>query len=386
MFNFIENYDINKNVNINYINEVERKFNITFPNILKEFYLKYNYSNIKECDFDIVLLGAFLVEDILPLKYGNYNFEKIYTTVLESDWIAKEFIPFATDISGDHFYWNSNSGKVYYISHEDCENPILICNNIDEFFTLMNKCCNQEKLIPNLNSNEEVNIDNTKQNNFKNILKYNGIFLFILGFIFLTLSLFLHFYINPIDYFFTNFFGCLGLMLLFIDLNRRINSNITLKKHDINLLESELINATKLHQIDTFLTKNYIISNSKRVRITKYDDIEWIFVPTQKGRKGYLKSKDTAYQTVKTPIVAYLKNKKKVTVALVKKNKNIKLIFNRVIANNKNAMIGNTDENKIKYEKINNIYKFQNTLEKIAIYAIIIISFIAFILSLIMQI
>lgn len=77
MFKFIESEELDKKVTEDYINELEKKMKIVFPNILREYYLKHNFSKEKECTFRIEGIDAdFILNCIIPLKYGKVSLEK----------------------------------------------------------------------------------------------------------------------------------------------------------------------------------------------------------------------------------------------------------------------------------------------------------------------
>ena len=139
MYSFIESNDAKCQLNIDDILEIENKFNIKFPNILKEYYIKYNGSQIKECYFSING-NDYNVNEIISLKYGKYSFEKEYEQVIENRYISNIYIPFAKDISNQSYYFNLKDNKIYYISIDDIINPIFICDSIDEFFEILNLC------------------------------------------------------------------------------------------------------------------------------------------------------------------------------------------------------------------------------------------------------
>lgn len=174
MFKFIESEELDKKVTEDYINELEKKMKIVFPNILREYYLKHNFSKEKECTFRIEGIDAdFILNCIIPLKYGKVSLEKQYEWVLKDDYLSNELIPLAIDMDEDNYYWNSKTGKVYYISSSNVENPILVCNSVEEFFEILNKSVDKIITIPNLNkipkkasnSKESINKKKEKQNN-----------------------------------------------------------------------------------------------------------------------------------------------------------------------------------------------------------------------------
>jgi len=183
MFKFIESEELDKKVTEDYINELEKKMKIVFHNILREYYLKHNFSNEKECTFRIEGIDAdFILNCIIPLKYGKVSLEKQYEWVLKDDYLSNELIPLAIDMDEDNYYWNSKTGKVYYISASNVENPILVCNSVDEFFEILNKSVDEVITIPNLNNIRKSNSTN------KNIDVKNKIISWII-LIFITIVL-----------------------------------------------------------------------------------------------------------------------------------------------------------------------------------------------------
>lgn len=140
MFKFISKDSNIENVSLDYIREFENKWNIKFPEILIDYYTNHNTAELEEFTFYIHNL-AFSVEFIIPLKYGNVCIEKILSFNESNEYISKTFIPLAEDIDGDDFYWDASNGKVYYLSMGNVENPIPICDSVEQFFEILNKSC-----------------------------------------------------------------------------------------------------------------------------------------------------------------------------------------------------------------------------------------------------
>lgn len=139
MFNFIKKENGEYKIIIDDINNIEKQFNIKFPDVLKDYYLKYNGSQIKECVFEINSI-QFDVNEIIPIKYGTCSFEKEYDLVIKNEYISNIYVPFAKDSANQSYYFNLKDNKVYYISLDDITNPIFICDNIEEFFEILNLC------------------------------------------------------------------------------------------------------------------------------------------------------------------------------------------------------------------------------------------------------
>lgn len=144
MFDFISYDTKEKNVTPEYIDELEGKLNIKFPDILRKFYTNHNMAELAEFAFMIHDL-EFSVEFIMPLLYGNMHVEKILSLNEDNKYIPKTFIPLAEDVDGENFYWDSSNGKVYYLSLENVENPIPICDSVERFFEILNDSYNARK-------------------------------------------------------------------------------------------------------------------------------------------------------------------------------------------------------------------------------------------------
>lgn len=390
MFKFIESLESEKNVNNNYIDEIEKKYNINFPNILREYYLNYNCSKLKECTFKIEDIDGegseFILDTIIPLKYGTVCLEKEYEWVLKDEYIPNDFIPLAYDMNSDRYYWNSKTGKVYYISDENVENPILLCNSVDEFFNILNRSCEELITITNLNKQKDT-IGEIKTNivvdiyNVKNILKYNGKFILKCNLILLIciiICLILIPMTDGLSVVIAGVFSIWLLIFIIIDIGNRIVSGISLRKYDLNEIKKELLEPStrKIDGIDTYLTDNYIVSNSKTIKITKYSDIVWTYLARPIGTVNQQVIIGTAYRLGGTPIVSHLKNGKQVTIAVVKTSNQSNKIFTEITNKNKEVLVGKTPENIRKYENINKKFKIKSkisTIMLIALFLLIII-------------
>jgi len=350
MFDFLSVIKTEHNVSHEYVNSIEERLGVKFPAVLREFYTKYNCSDIKELPFRVHDI-EFCVDFILPVGNHRNTVEEYWGYIQGDELIPQTFIPFANDIDGDDFYWDSQNGKVYYLSMENAENPIPICNSVDEFFEILNKA-SVEKIIPNIKTTNQYDnpMQFTQQNNeepidVEKILKYNGSF--ILKCILISGSItILLFLLIPLFGFFSMFIGIATgiytLIFIIIDIIYRIKTNNVLKKYDINILKNELQNSIKLNKCDTCLTENYIISNSNAIRITKYSDIEWVFSQNVQG---------AAKKLYGILLSAYLKNGKLSKICYVKEVENINTVLHMIKRNNKDVIIGNTLENRNKYKK-----------------------------------
>ena len=143
-YNFIAEDTNENNVSEEYLNSMEEELGIKYPDVLREFYLKHNDATLKEFSFEMCIQKQdleFSVDFIIPMKYGNVCVEKILEFNKGNEYIPNTYMPLAEDVLSEDFYWDAASGKVFYISMGNVENPIPICNSVDEFFEILNKSC-----------------------------------------------------------------------------------------------------------------------------------------------------------------------------------------------------------------------------------------------------
>ena len=117
--------------------DIEKKLSITIPITLKEFYKKYNGSDIRLCVFDIGKVG-YEVNKFIWLKSRNHLFESIIENDRMDGFIPNEYIPLAKDCFGDCYYINNKDEKIYFISSGDIENPVKIADSLDDFIEILN--------------------------------------------------------------------------------------------------------------------------------------------------------------------------------------------------------------------------------------------------------
>lgn len=135
MYNFLKN-DQPLLVTSNDVKLVEGRFGIKFPQILKEYYLKFNGMGMNLCRFTINGNNYEVVE-IIALCAGEDSFESIKMDELEDGFIPKEFMPLAYDRGGDYYYWDSKSESVYLVYPDCIEHPVYICHSVEAFFDLL---------------------------------------------------------------------------------------------------------------------------------------------------------------------------------------------------------------------------------------------------------
>lgn len=140
MYTFIKENRNGYLVNKEDIKEIEEFWNIKFPMILKDFYINYNGAKINLCKFSMDGF-EYEISEMLPLKYGQCNFEDVIKNDREDGIIPNNMLPIANNRGGDYYYWDEVSKKIFLYCCDDIENPVYICDNIEELFKLMTNSC-----------------------------------------------------------------------------------------------------------------------------------------------------------------------------------------------------------------------------------------------------
>lgn len=140
MYKFIKNTKDDEKVSIDDILEIEKRFGFKMPERLRDYYLMYNGASIYNCVFSI---DGYEVEvaNLVELKYGVLPLEKIIEMDRTDGFIPSNMIPVARNSGGDYYYWNNQSGQVYLYLSDSIEDPIWICENAVEFFSLLERNC-----------------------------------------------------------------------------------------------------------------------------------------------------------------------------------------------------------------------------------------------------
>ena len=130
-------------------------------------------------------------------------------------------------------------------------------------------------------------------------------------------------------------FSFVVIIMYIIDV---ISLKVCMGKINVEELKNELYssNSFDYKKENVYLTKNYIISRINVLKVTKYDDIVWIYIFEQK-QNGI---------THTVSIIGKLNNKKSVTLASTFRNKDkLNDIMNEIVSKNKKILVGYTKEN-----------------------------------------
>lgn len=148
MFKFVKHKNVKHSGCEKTIIKLEKKYNIKFPKILKDYYINYDTEEIEHC---LLLNGNLGVDEIVPIDGDNwFTFEKLKDSDLEDGFIPKNMYPLALDSGGDCFYWDSETENIYFYNHEFIDNPKYIAENVKEFFELMNNGIENNEELSNV--------------------------------------------------------------------------------------------------------------------------------------------------------------------------------------------------------------------------------------------
>lgn len=121
------------------ISEIESKYNIIFPKVLRKYYLTYGNSEIKKCLFEINGFLSDIAEFVSIDNDDKMSLSHILDQGRSDGWIPDDFYPFAYDSGGNYYFWNAKNGEIYLIFNDDVDNPYKICDSMKELFKLIKK-------------------------------------------------------------------------------------------------------------------------------------------------------------------------------------------------------------------------------------------------------
>ena len=136
MFKFIKNKQNNPDIVHKAIIHIEQKYNIVFPDTLKQLYSECESGKIKLSVFDVEGIEC-EVDSLISVVSKEFCFESITDSDKEDGFIPDTFYPLAINRGGDIYYWDSNNGNIYLVFSDDIENPFMISESIEEFIALI---------------------------------------------------------------------------------------------------------------------------------------------------------------------------------------------------------------------------------------------------------
>ena len=135
-FSFINPIEDNKNMTNDILNSYEQSWGVTFPKLLREYYLNYNFSNVKRNK------GKLRVSIILPLRNNNtWSVEEFRDSILNGEFVyhvnVREYIPFAAFEDYYAYFWCNSTGKVYTYDSLDDGELTEVFDSVEDFFNYL---------------------------------------------------------------------------------------------------------------------------------------------------------------------------------------------------------------------------------------------------------
>ena len=135
MFNFVINKNATNENCKELILKIEKKYNIVFPDIMKDYYMNHDGEKIKHCN-----IGTEEEPEIVSgiVSLSNNDFESTKEEFVSDGFIPLSFYPIAESRGGDYYFWDSDSNGVYLVYGDDIDNPRKRSDNLEEFFKMLN--------------------------------------------------------------------------------------------------------------------------------------------------------------------------------------------------------------------------------------------------------
>ena len=136
MFDFVVNKSVTHNESSALIAELELRYNISFPDILKEYYIRHDGEMIEYCNIN-TKNDPEIVSKIVSLC--NKEFESIKEECIVDGFIPDSMYPLASNRGGDYYFWDSEFGAVYLFYGDDIDSPVKKSNSVKDFFEMLDK-------------------------------------------------------------------------------------------------------------------------------------------------------------------------------------------------------------------------------------------------------
>lgn len=137
-----------QNETLESIRAFEGEWGICIPKVLAEFYMQHNAADLKNGPFFMYYIEeAFFVDFIIPLRDTNVSVERLLKCSREDGGGPESFVPFAEDLDGGDYFFDNNTGYVYYFSYENSQSPIPIADGMAQFFTILERACSNSGYV-----------------------------------------------------------------------------------------------------------------------------------------------------------------------------------------------------------------------------------------------
>ncbi len=112
---------LKENVSLKEIKILEMKYSFTMPKLIKKHFLRYNGGCPEKNVFVSENGSRYVLLNFIPIKYDDYDLDKVLSLVRDENIMPKWLIPFAEDGAGDFFCYSLKKdelGAIYHYTHE----------------------------------------------------------------------------------------------------------------------------------------------------------------------------------------------------------------------------------------------------------------------------
>ncbi|MGB4091478.1 MAG: SMI1/KNR4 family protein [Ruminococcus flavefaciens] len=146
MFRFLEDEIDNREQSSERITYLEKKYDIVFPDILRQLYARTDSNSMKMCEIEVDGV-TYVAANLVTLIDGDIDFEYAADDSRDEpmcNFVPSDWYPLAYDNSGNYFYWSSNTHQVYFLDTENVDKQVLMSDSIEAFFELLNNSIGAE--------------------------------------------------------------------------------------------------------------------------------------------------------------------------------------------------------------------------------------------------
>ena len=124
--------DQNKKTVSQELDRLEQKYAVTFPPALRELYLRETAAPFRPFTF---FVGGYEcgVAKLIPPVADGLSFETIVDGDRADGFLPQSYFPLARDRGGNLYYWDSRTGKVFFVLNDDIEDPFLVFPTVSDF-------------------------------------------------------------------------------------------------------------------------------------------------------------------------------------------------------------------------------------------------------------
>lgn len=136
MFDFVNAQSTGNPVPESYIAEIEKRFGVRFPAVLRRYYLEHNGQAFPRIRL-LIDGDVHTVNRISELKRPGLSLEELLKRQRMQDFPARQMLPFAEDHIDGIYYLHTETGMVWFSTLEEEDDFLPVCRGIERFFEIL---------------------------------------------------------------------------------------------------------------------------------------------------------------------------------------------------------------------------------------------------------